>query len=89
MMCLQVDGETSAAYADKSCTHTQRGVGQWWKLDLQRVYTIDHVDVWNRRAPYAGRLNGVQVSVDGAVCSTVENAQRGRNAVQCNGKSGR
>jgi len=47
-----VDGISSTAIFDGSCTHTNEAVGSWWKVDLQGNYEIRQVVVTSRGDPY-------------------------------------
>jgi hypothetical protein len=58
-----VDGNTNGKYADGSCTHTQAGGDEWWRVDLKYEYEIESVSLYNRVDCCGDRLIGVQVSV--------------------------
>ena len=52
---IAVDGNTSPFYGDGSCTHTTTQPGPWWSVQLDRVYHISKVVVYNRDA------SGIQI----------------------------
>ena len=43
-----VDGNTDGIYSHHSITHTAYEMNAWWEVDLDDVYYIDHMEVWNR-----------------------------------------
>ncbi len=42
------DGNTNGDWYANSVTHTNDEMAPWWQVDLQDVYLIDHIEVWNR-----------------------------------------
>ncbi|XP_033101159.1 fucolectin-5-like [Anneissia japonica] len=58
-----VDGNTDTNYGKKSCSHTQKGVNNWWMVDLGRSYRIAYVRIYNREDCCKERLAGAQVRV--------------------------
>jgi len=53
--------------------HTEIEDNPWWKLDLDGIYPIDHIIVYNRRDSFASRARTlkVEVSRDGAEWITI------------------
>jgi len=45
---LGVDGNTDGRYSNGSVTHTAYELNAWWEVDLQTVYNINYIEVWNR-----------------------------------------
>ena len=43
-----VDGNTDGVYNNESVTHTAYELNAWWEVDLEDIYYIDHLEVWNR-----------------------------------------
>jgi len=43
-----VDGNTDGVFNNKSVTHTAYELNAWWEVDLEDIYYIDHMEVWNR-----------------------------------------
>ena len=66
-----VDGNTNGKYSNGSVTHTRGSTDPYWEVDLEDIYTIDTIKVYNRRDCCTDRLadftvtiytmNGVQV----------------------------
>jgi hypothetical protein len=88
-----VDGNTSGRYSSRSCTHTKRQTGAWWKVQLKKVASICKVVVWNRVDCCKTRLNNFSVKIglsnskSEQKCATVRTAHR-KNIVQCGCKKG-
>lgn len=80
-----VDGNTNGRYGSRSCTHTHRRRGAWWKVTLGRHYAIHRVLVWNRVDCCQSRLNNIQVLAGHRVCGNVGRARR-VNTVHCRWK---
>ena len=45
---LAVDGNFNTNYGGKSCTHTKKQQGAWWRVDLGKQFTIQKVAITNR-----------------------------------------
>jgi len=59
-----VDGNTSGNYGDGSVTHTQQESNPFWEVDLQDMFVIDNIKVYNRIDDCCrGRLSGFTVTV--------------------------
>lgn len=43
-----IDGITDGIYSNKSVTHTAYELNAWWEVDLEEVYYIDYLEIWNR-----------------------------------------
>jgi hypothetical protein len=89
-----VDGNTNSYYGAGSCTHTGHDTDNFWRVDLQKVYTVSQVQIANR-VPYTERLNGVEVYVgdhtnwkNNAKCGSVASAGL-KPVINCDGKAGR
>merc|ERR1712050_65162 len=52
-----VDGNTSPLWDDYSVTHTNTGVDQWWEVDLEELYDISMIKIYNRGDCCSYRLN--------------------------------
>ena len=46
-----VDGNRDGIYINKSVTHTAYELNAWWEVDLEEIYYLDHMEVWNRTDP--------------------------------------
>lgn len=43
-----IDNNTSGIWNNGSVIHTQNELNPYWQIDLQKVYTINKIEVWNR-----------------------------------------
>ncbi len=43
-----VDGDTSGLYREGSVTHTNTELNPWWQVDLSKVESISHINIYNR-----------------------------------------
>jgi len=57
-------------------THTNRGVGMWWRAQFGREYWVDRVRIRNRRDCCGARLAGTEVFIGGESCGKVEAGTR-------------
>ena len=46
-----IDGNTSGYIANGSITHTNNDYQAWWQVDLNAVYNITSINIWNRLDP--------------------------------------
>jgi len=53
-------------------THTNRGVGMFWRSQFGRDYWVDRVRIRNRRDCCGSRLAGTEVFIGGEKCGKVE-----------------
>lgn len=53
-------------------THTNRGVGMWWKAQFGQAYWIDRVRIRNRKDCCGSRLAGTEVFIGDEKCGKVE-----------------
>ena len=53
-------------------THTNRGVGMWWRAEFGQMYWVDRVRIRNRRDCCGNRLAGTDVFIGGQKCGQVE-----------------
>jgi len=45
---LAIDGDTNGEFGNGSVTHTAYELNAWWEVDLEGVYNINYIEVWNR-----------------------------------------
>ncbi len=45
---LAIDGDTNGAFSNGSVTHTAYELNAWWEVDLEEVFNINYIEVWNR-----------------------------------------
>lgn len=57
------DGNRNGRLGDRSVTHTGRSGLQYWKVDLGRVYKIDHLILFGRTDCCSDRIEGARVIV--------------------------
>jgi hypothetical protein len=65
-----IDGNVNSDYRGNSCTHTEHNYAPWWQVDLGAATIVTAVKVTNRGDCCGGRLNGLQVTVDGQLCAS-------------------
>ena len=64
-----IDGNTGGM----SITHTEHEINPWWKVDLNGVFYIENIVIWNRADCCKERLSNANVDiigVDGGTIST-------------------
>jgi hypothetical protein len=64
-----IDGNTGGM----SITHTENEINPWWKVDLNGVFYIENIVIWNRADCCKERLSNANVDiigVDGGTIST-------------------
>ena len=57
-----VDGNTNPVWGGKSCIHTNKGYGQWWRVDLKRHYAVVKLRITNRKCCF-GRMKNFEIRV--------------------------
>lgn len=60
---LAVDGNTDGNLYACSITHTDEDAQAWWQVDLQAIYHISSIDLWNRTDAVPERLSNFDVLV--------------------------
>lgn len=60
---LAVDGNYDGDYHAGSVAHTNFHPNQWWEVDLEKLYTIERINVYNREDYGGSRLKGVRVEI--------------------------
>ena len=58
-----VDGNTSAVWRDDSITVTESSTSHWWRVDLEAIYDISDITIFNRTDSTSSRLEGATVMV--------------------------
>ncbi len=58
-----VDGNTNGVFSNNSVTHTNNESQPWWEVDLEAVYSIDEIEIWNRTDCCSSRLSNYYVLV--------------------------
>jgi len=52
-----VDGKRNGSFMQGSCTQTAAAPGSWWRVDLEGVFHVQKVVVWNRQDCCGDNLN--------------------------------
>ena len=65
-----IDGNPDTNYGAGSCTHTNHDNSPWWQIRLAGETTVYAVKVTNRGDCCGGRLNGLEVTVNGQLCAS-------------------
>jgi len=77
-----IDGNTSGVWNNGSVTATNQSYQPWWQVDLGAVYSIDHINIWNRTDCCQNRLTNYYVFVsDTPFTSTNPNTTAGQSGV--------
>ncbi|XP_025079431.1 fucolectin-like [Pomacea canaliculata] len=58
-----VDGDTDGVRYNGHCSTTNQTVNSWWKVDLMGLYTISHVELFNRIDGWTYRLQNFEIRV--------------------------
>uniref|UniRef100_A0AAZ1XAS6 Fucolectin tachylectin-4 pentraxin-1 domain-containing protein n=1 Tax=Oreochromis aureus TaxID=47969 RepID=A0AAZ1XAS6_OREAU len=59
-----IDGRRNSFYSDGFCSHTAEDeTNPWWRVDLQRSFTVTAVKVTNRGDCCAERLDGAEIRI--------------------------
>lgn len=58
-----VDGNTDGNYTNGSVSHTNEGTGEFWQVDLGKVYDIERIKLYNRTDCCPERLNNFTILV--------------------------
>jgi hypothetical protein len=71
-------------------THTNKGVGMWWKADFGGDYQISLVKIRNRKDCCGNRLAGSKIFIGNTQCGTIENGTKKNQwyQVKCNARGG-
>ncbi|XP_026149692.1 uncharacterized protein LOC113122505 isoform X4 [Mastacembelus armatus] len=94
-----IDGNRASNWGENSCTHTQNYQNPWWRLDLQKTYTVNTVTITNRKDCCHERLNGAEIHIGKSLddngnsnptCAVISSIPAGTSKTfECNGMEGR
>uniref|UniRef100_A0A669DJA9 Fucolectin tachylectin-4 pentraxin-1 domain-containing protein n=1 Tax=Oreochromis niloticus TaxID=8128 RepID=A0A669DJA9_ORENI len=93
-----IDGRRNSFYSDGFCSHTAKDeTNPWWRVDLQRSFTITAVKVTNRGDCCAERLDGAEIRIGNSLenngnnnprCASISHINAGKTyTFQCDGGS--
>jgi hypothetical protein len=57
-------------------THTNKGVGMWWRANFGENEIVAYVRILNRKSCCGNRLSGTIVSIGGQECGKVQNGAK-------------
>ncbi len=58
-----VDGNTDGNWRNGSVTHTQKEIGPWWEVDLEKIYNISDIVITNREDCCQERIEGATIFI--------------------------
>ncbi|KAL4007210.1 hypothetical protein ACER0C_001062 [Sarotherodon galilaeus] len=93
-----IDGRRNSFYSNGFCSHTAKDeTNPWWRVDLQRSFTITAVKVTNRGDCCAERLDGAEIRIGNSLenngnnnprCASISHIKAGKTyTYQCDGGS--
>uniref|UniRef100_A0A3B4GX60 Fucolectin tachylectin-4 pentraxin-1 domain-containing protein n=1 Tax=Pundamilia nyererei TaxID=303518 RepID=A0A3B4GX60_9CICH len=72
-----IDGRRNSFYSNGFCSHTAEDeTNPWWRVDLQRSFTITAVKVTNRGDCCAERLDGAEIRIGNSLENNGNNNPR-------------
>uniref|UniRef100_A0A3B4CR54 Fucolectin tachylectin-4 pentraxin-1 domain-containing protein n=1 Tax=Pygocentrus nattereri TaxID=42514 RepID=A0A3B4CR54_PYGNA len=91
-----IDGNQDGVYSHGSCSHTEKNLNAWWRLDLLKQHKVFTIRVTNRQE-LGHRLNGAEIRIGDSLDNNGNNNPRcgvinTKNNVlsfNCNGMQGR
>ncbi|XP_025760580.1 uncharacterized protein LOC100706416 [Oreochromis niloticus] len=93
-----IDGRRNSFYSNGFCSHTAEDeTNPWWRVDLQRSFTITAVKVTNRGDCCAERLDGAEIRIGNSLetngnnnprCASISHINAGKTyTYRCDGGS--
>ncbi|XP_025760578.1 uncharacterized protein LOC109198665 [Oreochromis niloticus] len=93
-----IDGRRNSFYSNGFCSHTAEDeTNPWWRVDLQRSFTVTAVKVTNRGDCCAERLDGAEIRIGNSLenngnnnprCASISHIKAGKTyTFQCDGGS--
>ncbi|XP_059356882.1 fucolectin-5-like [Carassius carassius] len=71
-----IDGIRYAPGLASSCSHTERELNPWWRLDLLNSYSISSVTVTNRADGWLDETTGVEIRIGNSLENNGNNNPR-------------
>ncbi|KAL1259902.1 hypothetical protein QQF64_010479 [Cirrhinus molitorella] len=92
------DGNKDAVYFHGSCSHTEKELNPWWRLDLLKKHKVFSVVITNRADTPSSRLNGAEIRIGNSLdnngnnnpmCAVISSIPAGLSTTfKCNGMEG-
>ncbi|KAM3613906.1 uncharacterized protein V6R79_006824 [Siganus canaliculatus] len=93
-----IDGNRATKWEEASCTHTNKDLNPWWRLDLRKTHKIFSIRIFNREK-VPERLSGAEIRIGDSLqnngnnnprCAVISYIPGGTHAdFDCNGMDGR
>ncbi|XP_077345299.1 fucolectin-4-like isoform X2 [Lithobates pipiens] len=93
-----IDGNQDTDFYRGSCSHTDRNLSPWWRVDLLKPYKIAYIKVTNR-INYGSRINGAEILIGNSLsdngnhnprCAVITSIPDGATQTfYCHGMTGR
>ena len=58
-----VDGINNTDYYANSCTHTDRGLNPWWRVDLGKIEPVSEIYLVNQENQWSYKQNNFEIRV--------------------------
>ncbi|RXN38271.1 fucolectin-6-like isoform X2 [Labeo rohita] len=94
-----IDGNKDSVYTHGSCTHTEKALNAWWRLDLLKRHKVFSVVITNTLDNIPERLNGAEIRIgnsldnngnDNPRCAVISSIPPGVSTTfECDGMEGR
>ncbi|KAL1259905.1 hypothetical protein QQF64_010482, partial [Cirrhinus molitorella] len=70
------DGNKDGVYFHGSCSHTEKELNPWWRLDLLKKHKMFSVVITNRADTPSSRLNGAEIRIGNSLDNNGNNNPR-------------
>ncbi|KAL7835764.1 hypothetical protein SRHO_G00281110 [Serrasalmus rhombeus] len=70
-----IDGNRDGVYSHGSCSHTEKNLNAWWRLDLLKQHKVFTIRVTNRQ-DLGDRLNGAEIRIGDSLDNNGNNNPR-------------
>uniref|UniRef100_A0A7N6AGP9 Fucolectin tachylectin-4 pentraxin-1 domain-containing protein n=1 Tax=Anabas testudineus TaxID=64144 RepID=A0A7N6AGP9_ANATE len=93
-----IDGNRASTAEQASCSHTNKELSPWWRLDLRKTHKVFSVNITNWKF-FSEQLNGAEIRIGDSLdnngnnnprCAVISSIPAGlTQSFQCNGMDGR
>ncbi|XP_073678319.1 uncharacterized protein [Garra rufa] len=93
------DGNKDGVFLHGSCSHTEKDLSPWWRLDLLKKHKVFSVVITNRAEATSVRLNGAEIRIGNSLdmngnnnprCAVISSIPSGFSSTfKCDGMEGR